>query len=219
MTTLHLNDQQISDFLDNALSPDDASVVGTHVHTCEECGRRLERMRGIVAGASALPRTMATPPDEWARIRARIDAGHRGAPRQDRWWTRRSALLAAGIALVVVSSAVTAMFINGSSNEPVVAVAPASTTGLPPRFASLETDYAAIVSELERDLASRKHTLSPETIAAVERSLRTIDVAIAEARDALAKDPGSETVARLLVASHDQKIELLRRAARLATPG
>ena len=68
-----------------------------------------------------------------------------------------------------------------------------------------------------RELAARKHTLAPETIAAVERSLRTIDAALAEAREALARDPASETLARLLVAGHDQKVELLRHATRLAT--
>ena len=44
-----------------------------------------------------------------------------------------------------------------------------------------------------------------------------IEAAIAEAREALARDPGSETLARLLVAGHDQKVELLRHATRLAT--
>ena len=86
-----------------------------------------------------------------------------------------------------------------------------------PRLAALEQDYAMVTRDLERELSSRKHTLAPETIAAVERSLRTIDAAIAEARAALARDPASETLARLLVAGHDQKIELLRHATRLAT--
>ena len=59
--------------------------------------------------------------------------------------------------------------------------------------------------------------LAPETVVAVERSLQTIETAIAEAREALARDPGSETLARLLVAGHDQKVELLRHATRLVT--
>jgi hypothetical protein len=88
---------------------------------------------------------------------------------------------------------------------------------LTPRLAALEHEYTTVTRDLERQLAERKHTLAPETVAAVERSLRTIEGAIAEAREALSRDPGSETLARLLVAGHDQKVELLRHATRLAT--
>jgi hypothetical protein len=119
---------------------------------------------------------------------------------------------------VIVSSGVTALFLGGGQDFAVQPDRlPATTPALMPRLAALEHEYATVTRDLERELAGRKHTLAPETIAAVERSLRTIDAAIAEARAALARDPGSETLARLLVAGHDQKVELLRHAARLAT--
>ena len=51
---------------------------------------------------------------------------------------------------------------------------------------------------------------------AVERSLRTIDDAIAEARSALAKDPASGVVYELLLGMYRQKIDLLKRSATLA---
>jgi hypothetical protein len=114
---------------------------------------------------------------------------------------------------------VTALLVGGNrgvADRPVAAGAATPQT-LMPRLAALEHDYTTVTSDLERELAERKHTLTPETIAAVERSLRTIDAAIAEARDALARDPSSETLARLFVAGHDQKVELLRHAMRLAT--
>jgi anti-sigma factor RsiW len=211
----HLDDQVLSDLLDDALDAPARARADEHLAACDACFSRLQRMRVLVGQASSLSRTMPAPADEWRRVRARLDVH---GPMASPWWTRRSALLAAGLALVIVSSGVTALFVGRGQHVAIQPEAsPAATAAVMPRLAALEHEYATVVRDLERELAGRKHTLAPETITAVERSLRTIDAAIAEAREALARDPASETVARLLVASHEQKIELLRHAARLAT--
>lgn len=214
----HLDDQLLSDFLDDAVDATARVRADEHLAACDACFSRLQRMRMLVAQASSLPRTIPAPPDEWRRVRARLGASDRVALASP-WWTRRSALLAAGLALVILSSGVTALFIRGGEDVATVqpVTAPPATPAVVPRLAALETEYATVTRDLERELAARKHTLAPETIAAVERSLRTIDAALAEAREALARDPASETLARLLVAGHDQKVELLRHATRLAT--
>jgi anti-sigma factor RsiW len=212
----HLDDQVLSDLADDALDARTRSDAEAHLAACDACFSRLQRMRVLVAQATALPATMPAPPDEWQRIRARL--GHESRVSVSPWRTRRSVLLAAGLALVIASSAVTALIVGGEAN---VAARPAAPTApvvaVTPRLAALEREYAMVTRDLEQELSDRKHTLAPETIAAVERSLRTIDAAIAEARAALARDPASETLARLLVAGHDQKVELLRHATRLAT--
>ncbi len=215
--TQHLDDQLLSDLLDDALDVSERTGADAHLATCSECDSRLRTMRGVVTQAATLPRSVDVPADEWQRIRARIGVREwRGAGTMP-WWTRRSALLAAGLALVMVSSGVTVLLLRPEPS--VTTQAPPVAKGVPAtaRVAAIEDEYAATARELERELAARKHALAPETIAAVERSLRTIDAAIAEAREALARDPGSETLERLLVAGHGQKIDLLRRAARLAT--
>lgn len=211
----HLDDQGLSDLLDDALDAPARARADEHLAACDACVSRLQGMRLLVAHASSLPRTLPAPEDEWRRVRARLDVhGRMTSP----WWARRSVLLAAGLALVIASSAVTALLVGRGQDVAIQpTVSPAEPIAVMPRLAALEHEYATVVRDLERELAGRKHTLAPETIAAVERSLRTIDAAIAEAREALARDPASETVARLLVASHEQKIELLRHAARLAT--
>ena len=216
--TQHLDDQLLSDFLDSALDTSDRTRAETHLATCSACASRLGLMRGVVAQAATLPRSVDVPADEWQRIRARIGTREwRGAGAMP-WWTRRSALLAAALALVMVSSGVTALLLRPGATVTTQAPPPV-VKGVPAmaRVAAIEDEYAATARQLERELAARKDALAPETIAAVERSLRTIDAAIAEAREALARDPGSETLERLLVAGHGQKIELLRHAARLAT--
>ena len=215
--TQHLDDQTLSDFVDGALDVSPRSAADEHIAACDVCFARVQHLRALLVRASSLPGAMDPPAGEWAQVRARIEDSKTRALTTP-WWTRRGALLAAGLALVMVSSAVTALLVGGNggvAGPPVAAVTTPQT--LMPRLAALEHDYTTVTRDLERELAERKHTLAPETIAAVERSLRTIDGAIAEARDALARDPSSETLARLFVAGHDQKVELLRHAMRLAT--
>ena len=213
----HLDDQVLSDLVDDALDAKLRADADAHLASCDACFSRFQRMRGLVAQATGLPTTMPAPPDEWRRIRVRIGHDARGVSASP-WWTRRTVLLAAGLALVIASSAVTALIVGRERDVVVQPEAPrAPVDAVMPRLAALEQEYASVTNDLERELSARKHTLAPETIAAVERSLRTIDAAIAEARAALARDPASETLARLLVAGHDQKIELLRHATRLAS--
>ena len=214
----HLDDQVLSDLVDEALDQAARVRAEEHLSTCDVCFTRLQRMRVLVTQAATLPGAMATPPHEWERVRARLHTRASGVAPASPWWMRRSALLAAGLALVIASSGVTALIMAGDSdNAAEQNTFSATAPGFLPRLAALEDEYVTVTRDLERQLAERKHTLAPETVAAVERSLRTIDDAIAEARDALARDPASETLARLLVSSHGQKVELLRHAARLAT--
>ena len=93
-----------------------AADADGHLATCDACFARLQRMRVLVAQATALPATMPAPPDEWRRIRARLGHEPRGVSVSP-WWTRRSVLLAAGLALVIASSAVTALIVGGEAGR------------------------------------------------------------------------------------------------------
>jgi len=50
----------------------------------------------------------------------------------------------------------------------------------------------------------------------VERSLATIDTAIAEARVALTSDPGNQALVEILSSNYERKVDLLQRATELA---
>jgi hypothetical protein len=86
---------------------------------------------------------------------------------------------------------------------------------LPVAWQAAERGYLASVEELRGQLEEQRGRLSPGTIAAVERTLATIDVAIAEAREALLRDPANVALSELLASDYRQKVELLRRAAQL----
>jgi len=71
---------------------------------------------------------------------------------------------------------------------------------------------ASILREL---LDSQKDALAPETVAQLNASLRTIDEAILEARNALARDPANKMLVEMLSASYRQKVDLLRRTTEM----
>jgi hypothetical protein len=75
--------------------------------------------------------------------------------------------------------------------------------------------YDAAVAELERAVSTGHERLRPETLAALEESLRSIDKAIAQAREALESDR-SVYLNRHLATTMQRKLALLRQVAALA---
>lgn len=75
--------------------------------------------------------------------------------------------------------------------------------------------YDQAVDELEAVLRRGRGRLQPETVQALEHSLSTIDNAIAEARRALTRDPGSPYLNAHLTDSLRRKVELLQQVSSL----
>ena len=105
---------------------------------------------------------------------------------------------------------------SGSSQKVKGSKLPASTVATPVVLHAVEHNYAETVGELRRTLESQRGSLSPATIRVVERSLATIDTAIAEARAVLAADPADQILISILSANYERKVELLQRANELS---
>lgn len=75
--------------------------------------------------------------------------------------------------------------------------------------------YDREIARLEAIVHDRRSQLDTATIAVIERNLRIIDLAIAQSRDALARDPRSRFLNEQLNTALDQKVELLRTVALL----
>src|SRR5262249_32321266 len=80
-----------------------------------------------------------------------------------------------------------------------------------------DAQYDAAVAHLERALGKGRGRLDKATIAIVEENLHIIDQAIAQAREALTADPANNYLSSHLVEARRKKLDLLRRAAALAT--
>lgn len=168
-----------------------------------------------------LPREIAPPAGAWDKIAVEIRAA--SPPRvRAAFWQRPAFLIAAALLLVAATSVTTALVVGrrASQASPVAAVAPVSPAGASAtlaEFTARENDYIATVNALSATLESKEVGLSPETIAKLKESIGIIDNAILEARRALAQDPSNKALIDMLATSYDQKVDLLKRTAEMAS--
>jgi hypothetical protein len=80
-----------------------------------------------------------------------------------------------------------------------------------------ETPHEEAISELRRALASNRDKLNPTTIRTLEANLAIIDLAIDQARRALAADSANTYVREHLADTMRRRVELLQRATTLAS--
>jgi hypothetical protein len=222
---------KLSDYLDDELAVEDRHAVQLHLSACENCRRTLEDLNAVVARARSLtPR----PPkhDLWAGVAERIGSGARGVALFRRREPRRVSftfpqLAAAGI-LVALMSGGLAWKLRSPLVEPsgpsqvalVEPVSPAPDTSTPYTVEPVslaDKQYDAAVADLQRALEKGRGRLDHATIAVVEENLQIIDRAIGQATAALIADPGNTYLTGHLVEARRKKLDLLRRAAALAS--
>jgi anti-sigma factor RsiW len=102
---------------------------------------------------------------------------------------------------------------------PLVTAAPAERTGGDAVNAARtpESPHEEAISELRKVLAKERDKLDPATIRTLEANLAIIDLAIDQARRALAADPANTYVKEHLAETMRRKVELLHRATMLAS--
>ncbi|MFN8574220.1 MAG: hypothetical protein U0132_19375 [Gemmatimonadaceae bacterium] len=227
--TSHLTMETLNDLVDGRLSPEAARTAQAHLTACTDCAAQWHALRTLVTQARELPAEVAPPPNAWGRIHSAIDAGKRvqfpaGSRRDQGVRVTRSGLMVAAAVLIVLSSGTTALLLRGPRVSTVVgatdlrsgaptgrSVTPASVK----EVAAVEREFVDTADELRATLDAERARLSPETVATVERSLRVIDEAIKEARQALWEDPANAALRDVLRNNHRQKIDFLRRATAL----
>lgn len=218
---------------------DAARRVEEHLEACARCREEVKAIREILRRAAELPRGIEPARDLWPGIESRVRAGGADAAGGERDAAggppatgpmpdlRRAApwLAAAAAVLVALTAGATLWIAGGPGGVPDpgatgVASGPATdtargTSAVLTEAARVEAGYRPMVDRLGAVLERRGDRLPPETREVVERNLRVIDAAIAEAESALARHPASPELLRALDRSYRQKIDLLRRSARL----
>lgn len=216
----------LDDFVDGTLPEGERREVARHLEGCPECRTSDARMRALLAEVGALPRSIPPRRDPWPSIAERIMAGKvvdfDYARRSKRWYLVGAAAVAVAV-LVAAVSLVTALLVRSERGSRMASVPerPATTAVTP---ASLEltqaqATYDAARKQLLAALAARKASLSPQTVAIVERNLKVINEAVAEMQTALARDPGNRELPALLMTAYQQEIDLLQRAIQLPARG
>lgn len=213
---------RLSEYLDGELPSAEQAELERHLVACGACRATLAELRGVVEEAGALaPRPPAS--DLWSGIAERIGAT---SPKVVPLPRRRIAftvpqLAAAGLALLLTGAG--AVWLTGThggvatspSAVPVMSTGTSATQHVAARFADASYDQA--VSDLERVLREHRNALDTATVRVLEQSLTSIDDALARARAALAADPNNTYLNAHLAETMRRKLDLLRRAADLAT--
>jgi anti-sigma factor RsiW len=218
---------RLSEYLDEELPAGERVALESHLQSCGECSAILSDLRRVVGRAQRLHER---PPsrDLWPGIASRIGASagtekivdlatRRTGPR--RWSLSLPQLAAAAIALMTLSGGAVWLLrtpaVPSSTSAPIVTApggTPVLTASAKP---SASESYAAAVADLEQVLASGRGQLDSTTIRVIEQNLAAIDLAIAQARRALAADPANLYLNTHLAETMRRKLDLLRQAAAL----
>ena len=228
MTMLDKWTDQLSDYLDGELTPEEQTAVESHLQGCAPCTEVLNDLKRVVARAQSIePR----PPqaDLWHGVAARIDAGAPAAatPFRERTPARRFAftmpqLAAASLLIAAMSGGLVWSVAQRSAEAQRAAdaarLAEASPSITAPAAPALEPD---MFSEPVVETVSLADAQYDAAVADLERALNQgrgrLDPAIQQAREALAGDPANTYLSSHLVEARRRKLDLLRRAAALTT--
>jgi len=214
----HLTEDERQTAADGTLPADRRALVDAHLAACDECAadvaRIAEFMKRTRESTAPAPAAAASLDELWSPIRARIEAtkvvaldtaGPASNTRPFVW------LVAAGVAAALLLTAFVLRARPRQAQLNVATQVEAESTMLRAVVDSTRAYEAEAQILLDR-LEIQRATMRPEAKATIDRDLRTVDVAIAELKDAIARDPRNPALRQLLATSYRQKVELLKRA-------
>jgi len=220
MSTCDFDATRLNDYVDGELTRGEQNEVERHLSNCSDCGAELVALRELIAASGRLE-GIEPARDLFPGIAAGIETTA-ATPRQPlvaRSAAGSSRWLAAAAAVVLALVGGAAGWLWRGAPEPTQAAAVRSAS---PMLASDGSDAPALsqimaaTDELADLVEGRRAQISPETAAILERNLAIIDQAIGELREhRQPTEAGEESLA--LSAMYKQKLELLRRAARLSS--
>jgi hypothetical protein len=207
----HLTFEQISELAETRTPRAESRE---HLDACAECRGTLERVQRLLDAAHALPREVAPPPEVWSALQSRV----KSAPpsRRTRSWNLGWLAAAAAVVFFVGAALLLPPSVGKGKSKGAVVQSPV-TSPQSPVVLAVERSYAPAIEDLRRTLDQQRSTLSPTTVAVIEKAVATCDTAIAEARAALAADPANQTLLQILSAQFAHKVALLQRATELSS--
>jgi anti-sigma factor RsiW len=209
----HLSEHERNALADGSLTDDARSHVEAHVAECADCASDVARIATLMKHVREAPAPSAPLDELWPSIRSRIEHSKvvplapetvSRPARRRAWWIGSIGVAAALVVSVVV--------LRGRSQvvgDPVVATADtaASLVAVVDSVHAYEREAQILLDKLELQRAM----LRPDVAKALDHDLHVVDVAIAELKDAVARDPANPALRQLLATSYRQKVDLLKR--------
>jgi anti-sigma-K factor RskA len=222
---------RVSEFIDGELDPTERMLFEGRMAEDEELRRAVREIESMVGRAASLG-AIEPPRDLWPAIMSGITTASVAtgpvrspgspAPRPRAW--RRAAVIAAGLAVMVVSAS--AGWWLRDLGEPLPQTVASIEQPVAPRpgadnatanFADQEERLSESIDALEAALMQYGSHLDPDTREAIVENLELIDSAIADANLALKEDPNSDYLQSHIATSMELKVRLLEDATRLAS--
>jgi len=214
---------RLSEYIDGELTPAERLALDAHLTACRDCTETIADLRAVADRARALP---GRPPaaDLWPGIEPRLTAAaqraralpFRGRHRQFSFTLPQ--LVAAGLALMVMSGGGVWVLQHGGRATSIPPVAASDPLGDPGRVVSTavaDQRYDEAIADLQQALEAGRAQLDPTTISILESNLKAIDLAIEQSQTALARDAENVYLNNHLAAARQRKLALLRRATAL----
>jgi hypothetical protein len=219
---VHIPEERLQKYAAGELTGEGLAGIERHLVVCEACRAEADALLELLGKLAAL-RAPIDPsrdlrPDIWATIdrEAAVQGGDvlDFQPRlaQRTLYSVRGWLAAAAVLLILLSGTATWLLTKrgGPAATGIVPVANAD-------YRQIEARYVLATNELEQYLGEQRAALSPETVRLIEENLRVIDRALSEAKQALETDPANPDLSRMLFATYEKKLGLLRSATQSQT--
>jgi len=216
----HLEDDQITDYIDEALAADERAAVERHLAQCVECRRLIEDFREIRRVAGSLD--LREPPARaWARLERAIalERKNDAEPPRPRSSIRQWLAFTAAAAVLVVATAASLRYLM-NDRRPTASSATAaagdaaqdraSAAAVEAELRAAEEHYDKAIKGLEQIASAEQGALDANTAATLQKNLAVIDQAINESRAAVVAQPASEPARESLLESFRTKLALLQ---------
>jgi hypothetical protein len=192
---------------DGVLAPD----AMAHIEGCANCARYRERLAAILDPSSVLPGEIPPPSDLWPGIASRLETTEKR-----KIWRLPNLLplaAAAGIAAILVAS----LFSLPPRQSETVAALPIQTTETDPVLVpgrlpaeTVEIGFVQTRAVLMKRFEAQKRGAVPERVAALERTLSTVESAVQDIHAALERDPYNSSLLFKLSDTRRRELRLLQ---------
>ena len=217
----HLSEEDRHRIADGTMDDDRRALLDIHLASCWNCKADVAHLSKAMGALRRVSEPSAPLDDLWPTIHDRIESAKVvslgtqpeavpavPAPQRRISWLW---LAPAGVAAAVVIALFALPGNHAKPDQQAAAVADTGTTlvSVVDSSYAYEREAQALLDKLELQRA----LLRPDAAVALDRDLKVVDVAIAELKDAVARDPANPALRQLLAASYRQKVDLLKRAS------
>ncbi len=218
MKNRHAETGELQDLQEGLLDSRREEEVREHLEICAACREEFEALGTLLGDLRSLPTEAEPSRDLWPQIEWRLGGAAAPAPalRPRTGITLRAwQLLAASLTVALISGgAVWAYLLGTSAGRGVgISLSPSPGLVLPVGMQGAYDEYQEAAQELQDVIEAGREILDAETIQVLEENLAVIDKAISESAAALAQDPASPVLRRILADSMRRRVQLLQKTA------